>query len=293
MSFVSHSNSGQPRGLSSAQGFARRLAVGLGLIFALSLAATSPARAQSEDAASQSPARQSEAPQPLASAYDLCLKQAQDQPEQALIMTSDSGLVMDDIQVSHCRAEALLSLGRYEPAAELFEQLAAAFDQQAAGDAGFLLQQAAYAWQEAGQFQQAVAVIDLLIARFSGQADLWIQKASFQVQAGQASAALATLTSALDSLTTTASSQDLGKLWVYRAGAHRRLDQIDKAKAALVEALRQPDLDQPLYLLELALVEATQDNLPAARTAFEQIIQHFPTSPEAVLASRYLARLAE
>ncbi len=293
MSFVSHSNSGQPRGLSSAQGFARRLAVGLGLIFALSLAATSPARAQSEDAASQSPARQSEAPQPLASAYDLCLRQAQDQPEQALIMTSDSSLVMDDIQVSHCRAEALLSLGRYEQAAELFEQLAAAIDQQAAGDAGFLLQQAAYAWQEAGQFQQAVAVIDLLIARFSGQADLWIQKASLQVQAGQASAALATLTSALDSLTTTASSQDLGKLWVYRAGAHRRLDQIDKAKAALVEALRQPDLDQPLYLLELALVEATQDNLPAARTAFEQIIQHFPTSPEAVLASRYLARLAE
>ncbi len=229
--------------------------------------------------------------QNLASAYDLCLRQAQDQPQQALMMTSDAGLAMDDVQVSHCRAEALLSLGRFEEAAKLFEQLAAAFDQHAAGDAGFLLQQAAYAWQEAGQPQQAIAVIDLLIARFDGQADLWIQKASLQVQAGDASAALATLTSALEAMTSEASSDALGRLWVYRAGAHRRLDQIDEAKAALVEALRQPGLDQPLYLLELALVEAAQDNLPAAQTAFEQIIQHFPDSPEAALAQRYLQRL--
>lgn len=239
-----------------------------------------------------SAARGQDGQQPLASAYDLCLRQAQDQPQQALMMTSDAGLTMDDVQVSHCRAEALLSLGRFEEAAKLFEQLAAAFDEQTAGDAGFLLQQAAYAWQEAGQAQQAIAVLDVLIARFSGQADLWIQKASLQVQAGAPDAALATLTSALDALAEAASSPELGRLWVYRAGAHRRLDQIAEAKTALVEALRQPDLDQPLYLLELALVEAAQDNLPAARTAFTQIRQHFPDSPEAVLAGRYLERLA-
>ena len=229
---------------------------------------------------------------PLASAYDLCLAQAQDQPQRALMMTGDGALAMDDAELSHCRAEALLSLGRYEEAARLFENLAAALDGQAAGDAGFLWQQAAFAWQEAGQTQQAIALLDLLIARFGQQADLWIQKASLQVQGGQAEAALATLTSALERFTQAdAGSAVLGMLWVYRAGAERRLNRVEAAKASLIEALRQPDLDQPLYLLELALVEAAQDHLPAARTAFEQLITTFADSPEAALAQRYLLRI--
>lgn len=242
-------------------------------------------------AAAQSPAP---APAAMASAYYLCLAQAQDQPQQALMMTSDAALAMDDAEVSHCRAEALLSLGRYGEAAQLFEQLATAVESQALGDAGFLWQQAAFAWQEAGASQQAIAVLDMLMLRFADQPDLWIQKASLQVQSGDADAGLATLSAALERFQQAgASAAVLGKLWVYRAGAERRLDKIEAAKASLVAALKQPGVDQPLYLLELALIEAAQDNLPAAKTALEQLVANFPDSPEAALAQRYLARIAQ
>ncbi len=254
-----------------------------GLMFAVGVM-LSESQAQEPDAKSSAA--------PLASAYDLCLTQAQDQPERALIMTSDGALAMDDAELSHCRAEALLSLGRFEEAARLFENLAAAMDGRAPGDAGFLWQQAAFAWQEAGQSQQAVAVLDMLLLRFADQPELWIQKASLQVQGGDAEAGLATLSAALERFAqASAPSAVLGKLWVYRAGAERRLGRIDAAKASLIQALSQPDLDQPLYVLELALVEAAQDNLPAARSAFVQLIATFPDSPEAALAQRYLARI--
>lgn len=215
--------------------------------------------------------------------YGHCMDLARATPKKGLAeATRWEGLGGGDA-ARHCRATSLLGLGQTEDAAHLLEQLATTTRAAASVKVG-LLRQAADAWADARQDDQALVDLDAVLKIAPGSADTYEAKALVLVDLDRTTDAVTALSAGL-----AADPKRLSSL-VLRAAAYRRLGSFDLAGKDLTAAgmLGIEDTDLWLEKGNLALATGHPD---AARQAWLHVLSIRDDGTAADDARANLARL--
>jgi len=210
--------------------------------------------------------------------YQSCLSMARSKPEEgweeAIAWQSLGG----GEPARHCAALALIGLGKYEEAAKRLEALAEQSRREEPLRAQ-MLEQAAQAWDLAGQPERALANLEAGLVLVPGQPDLLLDKAVLLAGRGHYAEALTVLTEILNAQPNRVEALTL------RGSALRQLNRTEEAKRDLARAL---DLDPnfPDALLERGMLRRGAGDAAGARADWMRAIERAPDSPTADTARR-------
>lgn len=218
-------------------------------------------------------------------AYGLCMAQARAHPEAALKLAEAMQERGTHAPARHCRAAALLGLGRPAEAAEELDALDELVKDVPAGERAELAAQAGRAWLDAGEAAKAVAAFGRALALKPDDTGLLMARAVARGAAGQEFEALDDLNRVIEVAPNRADAR------VLRAAAYRRVDAPELAHEDLRMALRlNPKLADAW--LELGLLRAQRGDLTGARTALKKAIELDPGGTTGDTAQGTLERLS-
>jgi tetratricopeptide (TPR) repeat protein len=183
----------------------------------------------------------------------------------------------------HCRAVALIGLGRYDEAGKRLDALADAMKTPADLRAQ-VLDQAGQAWLLASKPARAESDLTLALTLTPDDPDLLTDRAEAFAGEKRYPEAVADLDRALKIDPRRADSL------VFRAAAHRELNQLPAALQDVEAALRLAP-DQPDALLERGNIRMLQNDAVGARADWRQVAITAPHSPAEKAASQNLAKL--
>lgn len=242
----------------------------------------------------------------LAGNYSECMKLVDMAPKRAYELATEWRDNGGGIPSEHCRALALFTLGDYEQAAGLLEELSRRAAQQArqpdaaslqqdedgsplpapkpvpASLAADLLAQAGNAWLMAEQHEKAFAVLSDALAESGGDAnrsaEILIDRARARVEMGNVEAAVSDLDQAIKL------GGPSAEALAYRAAAHRARSAFASARADIDQALAL-DPQSPEALLESGNLNSSIGNLDAAIVDWLQVTKEAPDTPLAKAAA--------
>lgn len=215
--------------------------------------------------------------------YRQCMDLTATAPDKALSRAEHWAGLGGGGAAQHCRAAALLAMGKTEQAALLLEELAQETRTTAAVKVG-LLRQAARAWLTVGEAQRAEGVLTAALGVAPGNADVLEDRAVVRMELGQSDTALADLTAAL------ARDPERLSTLVLRAAAYRRAGDTlraaeDLSRASLIKA------DYPDVLLEQGNLFQVRGDVADARAVWMRVLSIAPDSPAADAARNRLAEM--
>jgi tetratricopeptide (TPR) repeat protein len=246
----------------------------IGLVgFLAVLLASAPALAQETAPVSDGQAR-----------YEACMARAGTDPMTALISARDWAAADGGEAAEHCRAVALIGLGRYPEAGEALEVLAEAYGPERGDLRIALLTQAGQAWFLAGALDRAERVQSAALTAAPGDVDLLIDR-SLTLAAGKR------YWEAIDDLNeANALAPGRADVLVYRASAYRLLESYELAMEDLRAALAIAPND-PVALLERGNLYRRTGEDELARDDWARVVTVAPTSQAASAARVNLQRL--
>jgi tetratricopeptide (TPR) repeat protein len=183
----------------------------------------------------------------------------------------------------HCRARALVGLGRYAEAAQAFLVLVPSAGGEVTAQAG-VLAQAAQAWLLAGETGAAVSALDRALSLAPDDARLYVDRAEAHAASGRWPAAVDDLDHAI------ALDPTLADAYAFRGSAHRKLNRLDEARADLDRALELAP-GHPEALMERGMVRALDGDPAGARADWQAVVETAPDTPAAAIARENLKRL--
>jgi tetratricopeptide (TPR) repeat protein len=202
-----------------------------------------------------------DAPKEYRNCFILAHQKPEEGWEQALAWQSLGG----GEPARHCGAVALISLGKYEEAAQRLEALAAESRRVEAVRAE-MLAQAGQAWLLAGKPERALAAQETALQMAPGTPDLLLDKAVTLAQVHHYKDAVAVLSEVLRRQPNRVEAMTL------RASAHRYLDQIPLAKDDIARALVL-DPGFPDALLERGMLRRLDDDRIGARQDWLKVLE--------------------
>jgi tetratricopeptide (TPR) repeat protein len=216
--------------------------------------------------------------------YEACMALAETNPAAALVSAQDWIAAEGGAPAEHCRAVALIDLGRPAEAGEALELLAEGLGTGQESLRVALLTQAGQAWFLAGELDQAERVQTAALALAPKDVDLLVDR-SLTLAAGKR------YWEAADDLNE-ANSLAPGRpdVLVYRASAYRFLEAYDLAMADLRAALAMTPND-PVALLERGNVYGRTGEDELARDDWARVVTLAPDSEAARAARANLLRL--
>lgn len=213
--------------------------------------------------------------------YSACMGQVAPVPEKALMHAERWAGLGGGAAAQHCRAAALLAMGKEEQAALILEELAQEARTSAPVKLG-LLRQAARAWLTVGELVRAEGVLTAALSVAPGDADTLEDRAIVRMEQGESDRALADLTAAL-----TAQPERLSAL-VLRAAAQRRAGDLNRAAEDLTRAALLNG-DHPDVLLESGALSLARRDKAQARAAWLRLLAVAPDGPAADAARNQLS----
>jgi len=229
-------------------------------IAAVAVAFTVQASAQGSRQAPRLPVRADEGAR-----YDRCLEEAAKRPtdafEEALAWESQGGAEA----ARHCAAVALLHNGQPEAAALRLEKLAQDMYLQPPERRAEVVAQAGRAWLEGRNAAMAAAAFTTALELWSGNPEIWIDRA-------EAYAAAANYWEAIDDLNRAIElDRNRADAYAFRAAAYRL---VNETTLAMEDAARAIELDPrlPDAWLERGILNWLKGDVAAARRDFLQVL---------------------
>lgn len=251
---------------------------GILLFTALMLAA---GLGRADDAPAKDPAKDDDGP---AVAYGVCMAQAREHAEAALKLAKAMHERGTTAPARHCRATALLALGRSTEAAQELDALGEIVTGAPAGERAELAAQAGRAWLESGDAGKAAAAFGRALALKPDDTALLLARAVARGAAGKEFEALDDLNRVVEI------APDRADARVLRAAAYRRVDAPELAQEDLRIALRlNPKLADAW--LELGLLRAGRGDIAGAGAALKKAIRLDPGGATGSTAQGTLDRL--
>ncbi|MGB8843878.1 MAG: tetratricopeptide repeat protein [Aliidongia sp.] len=221
------------------------------------LAAPLTARAEGQDAAT----------------YDKCLALARKQPSEGF----ETGSIWRDhgggLPAQHCVALALIGLKEYVEAAHRLEKIAAEMVRESDSLRASVLAQAAEAWSEAGQAENAEAALTAALKLAPRNQDYLVNRAVSYAQRQNYHAAIDDLNKAL-------TAGPRADALAYRASAWRLLGDLKQARFDAEKAV-QSDPNLAEAWLELGNIKRLSDDSAGARQNWLKVIELAPDSTAA------------
>lgn len=217
--------------------------------------------------------------------YRICLSLATKRPTEAMDIAKGWAARKGGAPAEHCRAVALLNLGRPADAARLLERIAdKREDPTVERLQADLLSQAGNAWLVAGQPEAARRALTRALTRRPDDPDILIDRGIAHASLKQHWRALTDLSRALKQ------DPDRIEALVYRATVYRRMGELDLAHtdARLALAIRP---GHPEALLESGMVLRLKGDRDGARRTWRTLIKTAPENPLADMARQRLAEL--
>ena len=221
-----------------------------------------------------------------AARYAACMERARTTPAAGLAQAEAWLTEAETVAGRHCRAAALIGLGREEEAVAALDALGRRLEESDPALAADLYHQAAMVWFEAGRLEAASALQDRALELAPESVELLIDRALVQAAGKDYAAALQSLERAR------ALAPARTDVLVLIASAQRRLGHADLAQESLESALAiEPD--NGAALLERGILRRLGDDDEGARADWERVRGLAPDSPEAATAAANLKLLDE
>jgi len=218
-----------------------------------------------------------------AATYDKCLAQARKDPADGFEMASSWRDHGGGVPAEHCVAIALIGLKEYGEAATRLEKLAEKMVRESDALRGEVLSQAAEAWSEAGQPQNAESDLTEAIKLVPKNADYLVNRAAARAQRQD-------YKDAVDDLNRALAQGPRADALAYRASAWRYLEDLKQARADAEAAIKLDPALVPGWL-ELGNIKRLTKDDAGARKAWLKVIELAPESPAADDARDNIATL--
>ncbi len=216
--------------------------------------------------------------------YEACMALAETNPAAALVSAQDWIAAEGGAPAAHCRAVALIGLGRPAEAGESLELLAEGYGSGQEALRIALLAQAGQAWFLAGELERAERVQTVALSLAPKDVDLLVDR-SLTLAASKRYWEAADDLNEANSL-----APGRADVLVYRASAYRFLEAYDLAMADLRAALAMTPND-PVALLERGNVYGRTGEDELARDDWARVVTLAPDSEAARAARANLLRL--
>ena len=253
----------------------RRISV-LGFVLAGGLALTGMAHAAGVTSGDLSPED--------AQRYADCMTQARSVPAKAYNDAVAWQKQGGGSAAGHCAAVALIGLGRYKPAAQSLEKLAAGEAKARPDLAAGLYGQAAQAWVLANDNKSALKDQNAAIKLAPQNVDLLTDRGVVLASTGKYWDAIDDFNKAHDL------ARSRADILVYRASAYRLLQTLDLANDDINEALRLDPTDADAYL-ERGIIRQLKKDTPGARADWQKAMTLGAGTPTADEAAANLSQL--
>ena len=216
--------------------------------------------------------------------YNDCMTQARQVPAKAY----DSAIAWQKkgggAAAGHCAAVALIGLGRYGPAAQSLEKLAAGEAKTRKDLAAGLYGQAAQAWLLANDNTHALKDQNAALKLAPGDPDLLIDRGVTLASTGKYWEAIDDFNKAHDL------ARDRAAILTYRASAYRLVQSLDLASEDIAEAIRLEPKNPEAYL-ERGIIRRLSNDLPGARSDWQKVMSLAPGTSTADAAANNLKQL--
>ncbi len=184
----------------------------------------------------------------------------------------------------HCAAVALIGLGRYKPAAQSLEKLAAGEAKERPDLAAGLYGQAAQAWVLANNNKSALKDQNAAIKLAPQNVDLLVDRGVVLASSGKYWDAIDDFNKAHDL------ARNRADILVYRASAYRLLQTLDLANDDINEAVRLDPTDADAYL-ERGIIRQLRKDTSGARADWQKAMTLGAGTPTADEAAANLGQL--
>lgn len=218
--------------------------------------------------------------------YDACMEKARAAPAEGLTLAEAWLAEAESAAARHCRAAALIGLGRDEEGVAALEGLGRRMEEREPALAADLYRQAALVEFEAGKLDEAERLQDRALELAPGSVELLIDRALLAGARADYAGALRTLEDAR------ALAPLRADLLVLMASAHRLLGHAGLARDSL-EAALAIEPDSPAALLERGILRRLGGDEDGARADWERLRALAPGSPEADAARAHLALIGQ
>lgn len=218
--------------------------------------------------------------------YAVCMERARTTPAAGLAEAEAWLEEAETVAARHCRAVALIGLGREEEAVAALDALGRRLQEREPALAADLYRQAALVRFEAGRLDAAEALQDRALALAPDSVELLIDRALLEAARTDHVAALQRLQRAR------ALAPARADVLVLMAAAQRRLGQLEPAEGSL-EAALAIEPDNGAALLERGILRGLSGDEEGARADWERVRTLAPDSPEAKTAAANLRLLGE
>lgn len=219
-----------------------------------------------------------------ATEHDLCVSQAETDPEAALARAKQWSNSGGGFDADHCAAMALFDMKHYAESARTFETLARRMATAVPADEARIYDQAGQAWLAGDQPLAAKADFDAALRVSPDDPDLLIDRATALAAAKQYWNAIDDLNRASDIVPSRA------EIYAYRAAAYRALDVPALARQDIERNLKLAP-NNPVGLLERGNILRMQGDVLGARRDWLSVTKIAPGSAMAEAAAQNLSRL--
>jgi tetratricopeptide (TPR) repeat protein len=219
-----------------------------------------------------------------AARYEACMEKARASPQQGLKAAEGWLAEAETTAGRHCRAVALIGLGREEEAVAALDALGRRIEGREPALAADLYRQAAMVRLQSGRLDAAEKLQDRGLKLAPESIELLIDRALLLGARQKYQDALAVLERAH------ALAPTRVDILVLSASAHRMLGQGELAKLSLASAL-EIEPEDPAALLERGILRRLDDDAEGARADWERVRRIAPDSPEAETAAQNLKLL--
>jgi tetratricopeptide (TPR) repeat protein len=195
--------------------------------------------------------------------YNDCMIQARSVPAKAYNDATAWQKTGGGSAAGHCAAVALIGLGRYKPAAQSLEKLAAAEVKKRPDLAAGLYGQAAQAWILANDNKSALKDQNAALKLAPNDADLLTDRGVTLASTGKYWDAIDDFNKAHDL------ARNRADILTYRASAYRLVQSLEMAQADIMEAIRLDPTDADAYL-ERGIIRRLRNDTPGARADWQK-----------------------
>jgi tetratricopeptide (TPR) repeat protein len=248
----------------------------IGLVLSLLMLGSGPAAAGSSSTGELTPDQ--------AQQYSDCMTLARRVPAKAYESATAWQKQGGGAAAGHCAAVALIGLGRYAPAAQSLEKLAAAEAKTRKDLAAGLYGQAAQAWLLANDNTHALKDQNTAIKLAPNDADLLTDRGVTLASTGKYWEAIDDFNKAHDL------ARDRADILTYRASAYRLVKSLDLASDDIAEAIRLEPKSAEAYL-ERGIIRRLSNDVPGARADWQKTMALGPGTPAADEAAANLKQL--
>lgn len=233
-------------------------------------------------------------PAPQESRLALCLREASAMPQSALdtaqAWREQAVTDLDLAQSAHCLGLALVGLGRYDEAQQVFELASGEAPSDTLSYSARLAAMAGNAAMAADNAEAALPLLDVAGGKALAAQDMPLA-ASLRVDLARVLVRLDRTDDAVAALKEAREADgDNAQAWLLSATLSRRLERLGEAQTQVERAALLAPRD-PAVGLEAGVIAAMAGRDADARASFEFVLQVAPDSPQAERARTYLTRL--